>query len=53
MDEKEVYYAKADLTDEEGMKLSELEGEFMELNGWEAEADAATLLNGLINIWVS
>lgn len=47
MDEKEVYYAKADLTDEEGMKLSELEGEFMELNGWEAEADAATLLNGL------
>ena len=47
MDEKEVYYAKADLTDEEGMKLSEREGEFMELNGWEAEADAATLLNGL------
>ncbi len=47
MDEKEVYYAKADLSDEEGMKLSELEGEFMELNGWEAEADAATLLNGL------
>lgn len=47
MDEKEVYYAKADLSDEEGMKLSELEGEFMELNGWEAESDAATLLNGL------
>ena len=47
MDEKEVYYAKENLTDEEGMRLSDLEGEFMELNGWEAESDAATLLNGL------
>ncbi len=47
MDEKEVYYAKETLTDEEGMRLSDLEGEFMELNGWEAESDAATLLNGL------
>lgn len=47
MDEKEVYYAKADLTDEEGVRLADLEGEFMELNGWEAESDAATLLNGL------
>ena len=43
----EVYYAKESLTDEEGMRLSDLEGEFMELNGWEAESDAATLLNGL------
>lgn len=47
MNEKEVYYAKESLTDEEGMHLSDLEGEFMELNGWEAESDAATLLNGL------
>lgn len=47
MNEKEVYYAKESLTDEEGMRLSDLECEFMELNGWEAESDAATLLNGL------
>lgn len=47
MNEKEVYYAEESLTDEEGMRLSDLEGEFMELNGWEAESDAATLLNGL------
>lgn len=47
MNEKEVYYAKESLTDEEGMRLSDLEGEFMELNGWEAESDAATVLNGL------
>lgn len=47
MNEKEVYYAKESLTDEEGMRLSDLEGEFMELNGWEAKSDAATLLNGL------
>lgn len=47
MNEKEIYYAKESLTDEEGMRLSDLEGEFMELNGWEAESDAATLLNGL------
>lgn len=47
MNEKEVYYAKESLADEEGMRLSDLEGEFMELNGWEAESDAATLLNGL------
>lgn len=47
MNEKEVYYAKESLTDEEGMRLSDLEGEFMELNGWEAESDAASLLNGL------
>ena len=47
MDEKEIYYCKEELTDEEGMRLSELEGEFLELDGWMAEADAATLLNGL------
>lgn len=47
MDEKEVLYAKSDFTEEEGIRLSELEGEFAELNGWEAESDAATLLNGL------
>ncbi len=47
MDEKEIYYAKTDFTDADGVRLSELEGEFMELNGWEAESDAASLLNGL------
>lgn len=47
MEEKEVLYAKTDFTEEEGIRLSELEGEFAELNGWEAESDAAILLNGL------
>jgi ATPase subunit of ABC transporter with duplicated ATPase domains len=47
MDEKEALYAKEDFTDEDGMKASELEGEFAELNGWEAESEAATLLMGL------
>lgn len=47
MKEKEAIYAKEDLTDEDGMKASELEGEFASMNGWEAESDAATLLNGL------
>lgn len=47
MDEKEILYAKSDFTEEEGIRLSELEGEFAELNGWEAESDAAMLLNGL------
>lgn len=47
MDEKETLYAKSDFTEEEGIRLSELEGEFAELNGWEAESDAAILLNGL------
>ena len=47
MDEKEVYYAKADFTEEDGIKLSELEAEFMELNGWDAESDAENLLNSL------
>ena len=47
MKEKEALYAKEDFTDEDGMKASELEGEFATMNGWEAESDAASLLNGL------
>ena len=47
MKEKEEIYAKEDFTDEDGIKASELEAEFATMNGWEAESDAATLLNGL------
>lgn len=47
MEQKEVLYAKADFSDEDGVKLSELECEFAELNGWDAETEAARLLNGL------
>ena len=47
MQEKDALYAKPDFSDEDGIRASELEGEFAELNGWEAESDAATLLNGL------
>ena len=47
MKEKEANYMKEDFTDEDGIRASELEGEFAEMNGWEAESDAATLLNGL------
>ena len=47
MKEKAALYAKEDFTDEDGMKASELEGDFAAMNGWEAESDAATLLNGL------
>ena len=47
MKEKEALYAKEDFTDEDGMKASELEGAFATMNGWEAESDAANLLNGL------
>ncbi|MDD6339634.1 MAG: ATP-binding cassette domain-containing protein [Butyrivibrio sp.] len=47
MKEKDAIYAKEDFTEEDGIKASELEGEFAELNGWEAESDAAQLLNGL------
>jgi ATPase components of ABC transporters with duplicated ATPase domains len=47
MKEKDALYAKADFTDEDGIKASELEGEFAELNGWEAEAEASSLLQGL------
>lgn len=47
MVEKDELYAKPDFSDEDGMKASELEGEFAELNGWEAETEAARLLAGL------
>jgi len=47
MKEKDAIYAKEDFTEEDGIKASELEAEFADLNGWEAESDAATLLNGL------
>lgn len=47
MKEKDALYAKADFSDEDGIKASELEGEFAELNGWEAEAEASMLLQGL------
>ena len=47
MKEKEAIYMKEDFSDEDGIRASELEGEFAEMNGWEAEADAETLLNGL------
>ena len=47
MKEKEAIYAKEDFTDEDGIRASELEGEFADMNGWEAESDAATMLNGL------
>ena len=47
MKEKDAIYAKEDFSEEDGIKASELEGEFATLNGWEAESDAATLLNGL------
>lgn len=47
MQEKDAIYMKADFTDEDGMKAAELEGEFAELNGWEAESEAAILLKGL------
>lgn len=45
--EKDAIYMKPEMTDEDGMRAAELEGEFAEMNGWEAESDAATLLNGL------
>ena len=47
MKEKDALYAKEDFTDEDGIRASELEAEFAGMNGWEAESDAATLLNGL------
>ncbi|MBE5951663.1 MAG: ATP-binding cassette domain-containing protein [Lachnospiraceae bacterium] len=47
MKEKDAIYAKEDFTEEDGNRASELEAEFADLNGWEAESDAATLLNGL------
>lgn len=47
MKEKEAIYAKEDFSEADGIRASELEGEFAEMNGWEAESDAAQLLNGL------
>lgn len=47
MKEKDEIYAKPDFSDEDGIKASELEGEFAELNGWEAESEASTILQGL------
>lgn len=47
IDEKELLYGKAEFTEEDGIRISELESEFAELGGWEAESEAATLLNGL------
>lgn len=47
MKEKDELYAKPDFNEADGMKAAELEAEFMEMNGWEAESDAQTLLNGL------
>ncbi|HIX23829.1 MAG TPA: ATP-binding cassette domain-containing protein [Candidatus Lachnoclostridium avicola] len=47
MKEKDAIYMKEDFTDEDGIKAAELEGEFASMNGWEAESDAANLLNGL------
>ncbi|WP_284140201.1 MULTISPECIES: ATP-binding cassette domain-containing protein [unclassified Virgibacillus] len=45
--EKDAIYMKADFSEEDGMRAAELEGEFAEMNGWEAESDAAILLKGL------
>lgn len=47
MQEKDSLYSKAEFTDEDGIKASELEGEFAELNGWEADSEASSLLQGL------
>ena len=47
MKEKDALYMKEDFTEEDGIKASELEGEFATMDGWNAESDAATLLNGL------
>ena len=47
MKEKDAIYAKEDFSDEDGIRASELEAEFAENDGWEAESNAATLLNGL------
>ena len=47
MKEKDAIYAKEDFSEEDGIRASELEGEFSEMDGWEAESNAASLLNGL------
>ncbi|SFJ98348.1 ATPase components of ABC transporters with duplicated ATPase domains [Halobacillus dabanensis] len=47
MQEKDAIYMKGDFSEEDGMRAAELEGEFAEMNGWEADSDAARLLKGL------
>ena len=47
MEEKDALYSKEDFTDEDGMRASDLEGQFAEMDGWNAESDAATLLSNL------
>src|SRR5690606_18527737 len=47
MHEKDALYAKPDFSDEDGLKAAELEAEFADMNGWNAESDAATLLSNL------
>ena len=47
MKEKDAIYMKEDFTDEDGIRASELEAEFADMDGWNAESDAATMLNGL------
>ncbi|MBQ8502611.1 MAG: ATP-binding cassette domain-containing protein [Bacteroides sp.] len=47
MQQRDILYAKEDFTDEDGLKVSELEEKFAELDGWNAESDAAALLSGL------
>src|SRR5687767_4930841 len=47
MQEKDAIYAKPDFSEADGLKASELEGEFAEMNGWNAQSDAASLLSGL------
>ena len=47
MKEKDAIYAKTEFTDEDGMRAGELEAEFADMNGWEAESEAAGMLNGL------
>lgn len=47
MKEKDALYAKPDFSEEDGLRAAELEGEFAEMDGWNAEADAATLLQSL------
>ena len=47
MQEKDALYAKPDFSDEDGIRAAELEGEFAQMDGWNAESDAETMLNGL------
>ncbi|HEY5575695.1 MAG TPA: ATP-binding cassette domain-containing protein, partial [Clostridiaceae bacterium] len=47
MKEKDSIYSKEDFTDEDGIRASELEGEFADMNGWESESEASSLLQGL------